>query len=118
MGEGRTIAITTGCRSLLKDVQRVGVSSPESEQKQCLYRDKYLIHGGTVVTVDPVINLHPGQVLVDEGTIVAVGQVDETRSGAVSVDATGMIVMPGWSTRISTCGRAWAQSSPRGTSTS
>lgn len=61
-------------------------------------RDKYLIHGGTVVTVDPVIGiLHPGQVLVDEGTIVAVGsEVDETLvQGAVSVDATGMIVMPG-----------------------
>ncbi|ANZ43540.1 cytosine deaminase [Lentzea guizhouensis] len=55
-----------------------------------------LVRGGAVVTVDPVLGVLPrGDVLVDDGRIVAVGRDLDAR-GAQVLDATGMIVMPGF----------------------
>lgn len=58
-------------------------------------RSRYLIRGGTVVSVDPRIGtLRDGQVLIDDGEIVAVGS-ELGANDAEVIDATGMIVMPG-----------------------
>ncbi len=57
---------------------------------------RLLIRGGSVVTVDPALGVLPrGDVLVDDGRIVAVGP-ELTAHGAHVVDATDMIVMPGF----------------------
>lgn len=59
-------------------------------------RGRYLIRGGAVVTVDPVLGVLPrADVLVDDGRIEAVGR-DLNARGAKIVDATDMIVMPGF----------------------
>lgn len=59
-------------------------------------RGRYLIRGGAVVTVDKALGVLPrADVLIDGGTIEAVGR-DLTASGAKIVDATDMIVMPGF----------------------
>src|SRR5688572_20347340 len=59
-------------------------------------RGRYLIRNGSVITVDPALGTLPrGDVLVDQGRIVAVGR-DLDAPGAKIVDATDMIVMPGF----------------------
>jgi cytosine/adenosine deaminase-related metal-dependent hydrolase len=59
-------------------------------------RGTYLIKNGAVVTVDPTLGTLPrADVLVSEGRIEAIG-VDLSRAGAEMIDATDMIVMPGF----------------------
>ncbi|MGI5507128.1 amidohydrolase family protein [Lentzea sp. CA-135723] len=59
-------------------------------------RRRYLIRDGAVITVDPVLGVLPrADVLIDDGRIVAVGP-DLPARGAQVVDATDMIVMPGF----------------------
>ncbi|GGU23513.1 amidohydrolase family protein [Lentzea flava] len=59
-------------------------------------RRRYLIRGGAVVTVDRALGVLPrADVLVDDGRIEAVGRDLDAR-GAKVVDATDMIVMPGF----------------------
>lgn len=61
-----------------------------------LRRATYLIKNGAVVTVDPVLGVLPrGDVLVREGRIDAIGP-DLSAPGAETIDATDMIVMPGF----------------------
>ena len=58
-------------------------------------RGKYLIKGGAVITVDPVLGTLPrANVLVRDGVIVAVAP-DLSADGAEVIDACRMIVMPG-----------------------
>lgn len=58
-------------------------------------RGRYLIDGGTVVTVDSNLGiLAAGQVLVEDGQIAAVG-TDLDAPDAEVIDAKGMLVMPG-----------------------
>ncbi|QSB13626.1 amidohydrolase family protein [Natronosporangium hydrolyticum] len=57
---------------------------------------KILIRGGTVVTVDPTLgNFRTGDVLIEDTRIAAVGPQLEVTDAEV-VDATGMVVMPGF----------------------
>ena len=59
-------------------------------------RGSYLIRNGAVVTVDPKLGVLPrGDVLVRNGRIEAVG-TSLAASGADVIDATDMIVMPGF----------------------
>ena len=59
-------------------------------------RDRYLIRNGAVVTVDPALGVLPrADVLIDNGTIAAVGR-DLNARGAKVVDASDMIVLPGF----------------------
>jgi 5-methylthioadenosine/S-adenosylhomocysteine deaminase len=55
-----------------------------------------LIKGGTVITLDPALgDIGPGDVLVEGDTIVSVGP-DIRAEDAEVIDATGMIVLPGF----------------------
>ncbi|MEU6729374.1 amidohydrolase family protein [Nonomuraea wenchangensis] len=67
-----------------------GPGSPSQPRK--------LIKGGTVLTMDPAIpDLEIGDVLIDNDVIAAVGpDLDSQAAGAEVIDATGMIVMPGF----------------------
>ncbi len=59
-------------------------------------RGAYLIKGGAVVTVDPGLGTLPrADVAVRDGRIEAVG-ADLSAAGAEVIDATDMIVMPGF----------------------
>ncbi len=58
--------------------------------------ERIVIRNGFVVSVDPEIGDVPrGDVLVEDGKIAAVGQALEV-SGAEEIDASGMIVIPGF----------------------
>ena len=57
---------------------------------------RLLIRNGFVVSIDPEVgDIHGGEVLVEDGVIAAVGK-DLGVSDAEVVDASGMIVMPGF----------------------
>src|SRR6266699_1523079 len=57
---------------------------------------RLLIRNGFVVSMDPGVGDIPnGEVLVEDGVIVEVGRGLGV-SGAEEIDATGMIVMPGF----------------------
>jgi 5-methylthioadenosine/S-adenosylhomocysteine deaminase len=59
-------------------------------------RGNYLIRNGAVITVDPALGVLPrADVLVRNGRIEAVGP-DLAAAGAEIIDATDMIVMPGF----------------------
>ncbi len=59
-------------------------------------RGHYLLKGGAVVTVDPALGVLPrGDVHVRDGRIEAVG-AELSAPGADTIDATDMIVMPGF----------------------
>ena len=59
-------------------------------------RGNYLIKNGAVITVDPALGVLPrGDVHVSNGRIQAIG-ADLTAAGAETIDATDMIVMPGF----------------------
>lgn len=58
-------------------------------------RGTYLIKGGSVISVDPMIGTLPkADVLVSSGAIISVGE-ELSAPGAEIIDATDMIVMPG-----------------------
>jgi cytosine/adenosine deaminase-related metal-dependent hydrolase len=58
--------------------------------------ERLRIHNGFVVSMDPAVGEIPnGDVLVEDGKIVEIGRGLEA-SGAEQIDATGMIVMPGF----------------------
>ncbi len=54
-----------------------------------------LIHGGTAVDTDPV-TVRAADVLVEDGRITAVGPGLVAPDGAELIDATGMLVLPGF----------------------
>lgn len=54
-----------------------------------------LIHGGTAVDTDPV-TVRAADVLVEDGRITAVSQGLVAPAGAEVIDATGMLVLPGF----------------------
>ncbi|MER5494064.1 amidohydrolase family protein [Streptomyces sp. NPDC002454] len=59
-------------------------------------QNRTVIRGGTVVTVDPAVpDLDRGDVLIEDGKIVAVAE-DLGEVDAEVIDATSMIVMPGF----------------------
>lgn len=57
--------------------------------------DRKLIRGGTVLSMDPTVGNQVADVLIDGDKIVEIRPNIE-RNGAVEIDATGMIVMPGF----------------------
>jgi cytosine/adenosine deaminase-related metal-dependent hydrolase/ribose/xylose/arabinose/galactoside ABC-type transport system permease subunit len=57
--------------------------------------DRKLIRGGIVLTLDPALGDVRGDILVDGSRIAAVGR-DLSADGAEVIDATGMIVIPGF----------------------
>jgi len=58
--------------------------------------DRILIKGGIVLSMDPTVgDITGGDVLVEGNTIVAVGK-DLAAEGAETIDASGMIVIPGF----------------------
>src|ERR1700759_4732206 len=55
-----------------------------------------LVHGGTVISVDPRIgDLQRGDVLVEDGRIESVAERIDAPDAEV-LDATGMLVLPGF----------------------
>src|ERR1043165_8399385 len=59
-------------------------------------RGNYLIKNGAVITVDPALGTLPrADIHVSNGRIEAIGP-DLTVAGAETIDATDMIVMPGF----------------------
>src|SRR5215475_3003521 len=61
-----------------------------------IMRGNYLVRNGAVITVDPSLGVLPrADVLVRNGRIEAVGP-DLNAGGAEVIDATDMIVMPGF----------------------
>ena len=70
-----------------------GVASADPSDTR---RGRYLIRGGAVVTVDRALGVLPrADVLIDDGRIIGVGPNLDAR-GAKIVDATDMIVLPGF----------------------
>ena len=87
----RTLTKTLGVA--LAATATTGVASAEGEDPQ---RRRYLVRGGAVVTVDPALGVLPrADVLIDDGVIAGVGHDLDAR-GAKVVDATDMIVLPGF----------------------
>src|SRR5690349_20638427 len=69
---------------------------PESRRRRVMSSQRLLIRNGFVVSMDPEVGDFPnGDVLVEDGAIVEVGRGLEV-SEAEEIDATGMIVMPGF----------------------
>ncbi|MGB7861145.1 MAG: amidohydrolase family protein, partial [Acidimicrobiia bacterium] len=69
---------------------------PEGTDFSVQASEKILIRGGTVISLDPSIgDFSGGDVLIDGDTIVAVGP-DLAAGDAKVIDATGMIVIPGF----------------------
>ncbi|MFI6095639.1 amidohydrolase family protein [Lentzea sp. NPDC051213] len=87
----RTLTKSLGAAIALSATSGV-TAAAEPDQR----RGRYLIRGGAVVTVDQTLGVLPrADVLVDNGKIEAVGR-DLNARGAKIVDATDMIVMPGF----------------------
>jgi 5-methylthioadenosine/S-adenosylhomocysteine deaminase len=71
-------------------------SLPQAKEKRGMGSKRLLIHNGFVVSMDPDVGDIPnGDVLVEDGRIVEVGR-GLTASEVEEIDATGMIVMPGF----------------------
>src|SRR5690348_11267160 len=67
-----------------------------TKEERGVSSQRLLIHNGFVVSMDPAIGEIPnGDVLVEDGKIVEIGRGLEP-SDAERIDATGMIVMPGF----------------------
>ncbi len=91
----RTLAKSLGA-TLAVSAAGTGVAAADTGLDANPRRGRYLIRDGAVVTVDPALGVLPrGDVLVDDGRIVAVGR-DLNARGAKVIDATDMIVMPGF----------------------
>ena len=87
----RTLTKTLGMA--LAATATTGVAGADDEDSR---RRRYLVRGGAVVTVDPALGVLPrADVLIDDGAIAGVGR-DLDASGAKVVDATDMIVLPGF----------------------
>ncbi len=77
-----------------------GVSLPQFYSEAVAFRagppGRTLIRGGIILSMDPSVgDLTPGDVLIEGETITAVGRdLDAVDAGVI--DATGMIVMPGF----------------------
>ncbi len=94
----RTLAKTLGAAAVVGTVGSVGsgVAQAETPATDNPRRGRYLIKRGSVLTVDPELGVLPrGDVLVDNGKIAAIGKNLSARGAAV-IDATDMIVMPGF----------------------
>lgn len=56
----------------------------------------FLLHGGTIVTMNPARQVIEGDLLVRDGRIAALGQVSPAEAaGATRIDARGMALLPG-----------------------
>ncbi|MDP4593005.1 MAG: amidohydrolase family protein, partial [Beijerinckiaceae bacterium] len=55
-----------------------------------------LVHGGTIVSMDPDTGDLTGDILIRDGVIKAIAPDMECPADCELVDATGMIVMPGF----------------------
>lgn len=88
----RTLAKSLGV-ALAASATTTGGASADTEHSR---RGRYLVRDGAVVTVDEALGVLPrADVLIDDGEIIGVGR-DLLARGAQVVDATGMIVMPGF----------------------
>ncbi len=73
-----------------------GASTHDMPKETGASHRRYLLKGGAVLSMDPQVgNFAQGDVLIEGKRIVAVGANLEA-SGAAIIDATGMIVMPGF----------------------
>ena len=87
--------------TLLGATALVGVAAPAmvvpamGQGAAPVARGNYLIRNGAVITVDKAGVLPRADVLVRNGQIEAIGR-DLTAAGAETIDATDMIVMPGF----------------------
>src|SRR5258708_38838905 len=73
-------------------------------------RGNYLIKNGAVITVDPALGTLPrADIHVSNGRIEAIGP-DLTVAGAETIDATDMIVMPGF---VETHHHMWSSLGPK-----
>ena len=79
----------------LSAVAAPAIISPAMAQDAAVARGTYLIRNGAVITVDQAGVLPRADILVREGWIEAIGP-DLTAAGAETIDATDMIVMPGF----------------------
>ncbi|HEX6946612.1 MAG TPA: amidohydrolase family protein [Acidimicrobiia bacterium] len=71
---------------------------PEGTAVQVMSNGRKLIKGGTVLSLDPQVgDFAQGDVLIEGSKIVAVGPgLNGSMGGTEVIDATGMIVMPGF----------------------
>ncbi|TWP53764.1 amidohydrolase family protein [Lentzea tibetensis] len=93
----RTLTKALGAAAVVTTASGAGIAQADpAPHEPPGRRGRYLIKGGSVVTVDPALGTLPrGDVLVDDGRIEAVGRNLPAR-GAKIIDATDMIVMPGF----------------------
>lgn len=90
----RTLAKSVGAALAVSATTATPASSASSQEP--VRRGRYLVRNGAVVTVDEELGVLPrADVLIDDGRIAAVGTRLDAR-GAQVVDATDMIVMPGF----------------------
>lgn len=88
----RTLAKSLGAAVAISATTTI----PATAEAEDVRRRRYLVRGGAVVTVDKALGVLPrADVLIDNGRIEAVGRDLDAR-GAKIVDATDMIVMPGF----------------------
>ncbi|WP_439656682.1 amidohydrolase family protein [Lentzea sp. HUAS TT2] len=86
----RTLAKSLGAAMVVPAVFSVPAAAEDTR------RGRYLIRDGAVVTVDRALGVLPrADVLIDDGEIIGVGR-DLGARGTRVVDATGMIVLPGF----------------------
>src|SRR5882724_1488025 len=92
----RTVANMLGATALASVGQgRTGFVAVAFAQNPPAPRGSYLIKGGAVITVDPALGTLPrADVLVRNGRIEGVGP--DLAAGAEVIDASDMIVMPGF----------------------
>ena len=93
----RTVAKLLGAAALGGHLAPPFVTRAAAQQARApVSRGAYLIKDGAVVTVDPALGTLPrADVLVSEGRIEAIG-LDLSAARAEVIDATDMIVMPGF----------------------
>ncbi|HUQ60763.1 amidohydrolase family protein [Lentzea sp.] len=92
----RTLAKSVGAALAVSATGPIPGAVHATADADATRRGRYLIRGGAVVTVDEALGVLPrADVLVDDGEIVGVGTGLNAR-GAKVVDATDMIVMPGF----------------------
>lgn len=95
----RTLTKSLGAAAMVTAAVGSGIAhadTPATNEAPNTRRGRYLIKGGSVVTVDPALGvLHRGDVLVDNGRIEDIGP-NLSAHDAKIIDATDMIVMPGF----------------------
>ncbi len=98
MAPSRRGFLTTGAAAAAGGILADGASAQQPGVDRLLKARRILLKGGSVLSLDPAVGDHAQADVLIEGTkILAVGpNAGASASSAYVVDATGMIVMPGF----------------------